>query len=54
MRPATNVKKSALPVTEIAPSVMMNIVVQIAECVLIVQVMVTASVKIVCFAMIVQ
>ena len=50
-KPVTNVKKSALPVTEIAPSVMMNIVVLIAECALIVQAMVTASAKTACFAM---
>lgn len=54
VKPATNVKKSVLYATEIALPAMMTIVVQIAECVLIVQAMATASAKPVCFAMTAQ
>ena len=54
MKPATNVKKSVLHATEIALPAMMTIVVQIAECALIVQAMATASAKPVCFAMTAQ
>ena len=54
VKPATNVKKSVLHATEIALLAMMTIVVQIAECALIVQAMATASAKPVCFAMTAQ
>ena len=54
VKPATNVKKSVLHATEIALPAMMAIVVQIAECALIVQAMVTAFAKPVCFAMTAQ
>ena len=54
VKPATNVKKSVLHATGIALPAMMAIVVQIAECALIVQAMVTASAKPVCFAMTAQ
>lgn len=50
-KPVTNVKKSVLLATDIAPPAMTTIVVLIAECALIVQAMVTASAKTVCFAM---
>ena len=54
VKPVTNVKKSVLYATEIALHGMMAIVVQIAECALIVQAMVTAFAKPVYFAMTAQ